>query len=296
MNGFAPSNAFPGPLTGPGRIPRLCCLLGLVLISGAAAATPAASQTGRIDWQRLEPGLDLARVATPIKAARGKSELTILRADMRRFDLRLVSASWTGDETRTARDWARRQKLVAAINAGLFMKDGKTSVGLMRAGRRVNNPSLNRWGAVLSFDRRSGRIARARIFDRRCENYNALRRRYRSHLQSFRMLTCRGTPTFRPSERRWSIAALATDRRGRILFLFAEGAFSPWEFSQNLRRLPLGVKRAMYLEGSSDAQFYAKAGRTEISLVGRCSRIFGCSSGKVSATRIPNVLGLVRRN
>ena len=143
--------------------------------------------------------------------------------------------------------------------------------------------------------RRSARAPRARIVDRRCENFDSIRRRYRSHLQSFRMLTCRGTTTFKPSDRRWSIAALAIDRRGRVLFLFAEAAFSMWEFSQNLRRLPLGVVRAMYLEGSSDAQFYAQAGKVELSLVGRCSRLFGCSSGDVSASAIPNVLGLVRR-
>lgn len=260
-----------------------------------ASTPPAAAQTTRIAWQRLEPGLELARIAPPIKAASGKSELVVLRADLRRFDLRLVSATWAGDERRTARNWAQRHKLVAAINAGLFQKDGKTSVGLLRTGSRVNNPSMNRWGAVLSFDRRSRRIARARIVDRRCENFAAIRKRYRSHLQSFRMLTCRGTTTFKKSDRRWSIAALAMDKRGRVLFLFSEAAFSMWEFSQNLRRLPLGIVRAMYLEGSSDAQFYARAGTVEISLVGRCSRLFGCSTGDISASPIPNVLGLVRR-
>lgn len=258
-------------------------------------AVPAGAEPAEIRWQRLETGLELARIPTPIKAAKGKSELTVLRADMRHFDLRLVSAMWADDTSRTAREWAKREKLVAAINAGLFLKDGKTSAGLMRSGSRVNNPSLNRWGAVLAFDRRSPRVAPARIVDRRCENFARIRRSYRSHLQSFRMLTCRGTTTFKPSKKRWSIAALATDRSGRVLFLFAEAAFSTWEFSQNLRRLPLGIKRAMYLEGSSDAQFYARAGGVELSLVGRCSRLLGCSTGNVSATPIPNVLGLVRR-
>lgn len=267
-------------------------MAGLVLI---ALAAPASAQSGKIRWQRLEPGLDLARIPTPIKAARGASVLTVLRADMRRFDLKLVSAMWTDEETRTARDWARREKLVAAINAGLFLKDNKTSAGMMRAGSRVNNPSLNRWGAVLSFDPRSRRLSRARIVDRRCENFAAIRKRYRSFLQTFRMLTCNGRTTFKPSDRRWSIAALAIDKRGRVLFLFSEAAFSLWEFSQNLRRLPLGIKRAMYLEGSSDAQFYARAGGVEVSRVGRCSRLFGCSSGTVSASRVPNILGLVRR-
>lgn len=264
---------------------------------GVLSALPAHAQqsrTARIDWQRLEPGLEWAEAETPIRPGWGKPLLAILRADPRRFRLRLVSATWAGDENRTARGWAQAQNLVAAINAGLFLKDHKTSAGLFIARGRVNNPRLNRWGAILAFDPRDRRQPPARIVDRRCENFTRIRRGYRSFLQSFRLLNCAGQPTMRQSDGRWSIAALATDGRGRILFLFAEAAFSTWEFTENMRRLPLGIRRAMYLEGSTDAQMYIRAGGRELSRAGRCSRLLGCTGGPVSPSLIPNVLGLQR--
>lgn len=265
----------------------------LMIVSSAASARPGSRPA--IGWTVLAPGLEMAHIPTPIKPAWGPAKLTVVRADMRRFRLRLVSASWSGDQNRTARDWAQRAGLIVAINGGLYLKDNKTSAGLLQSGRRVNNPRLNRWGAVLSFDRRSRRGPRARIIDRRCQNFPRLRRSYGSFLQSFRLLSCRGTPTMRPSARRWSIAALATDRRQRVLFLFAESAFSTWEFTENLRRLPLGIRRAMYLEGSRDAQLYVRAGGVEITRTGRCARFFGCADGPVTPKLIPNVLGLVPR-
>ena len=249
----------------------------------------------RIQWDRLEQGLEFARVKAPVKAKDLDSMLTILRIDPKRYELRLMMANFNGDKSRSAKQWAREFRLLAAINAGLYLKDNKTAVGYMVDRGRVNNPRLNRWGAVLVFNPKELREKHVRIVDRRCENFKRARERYRTFVQSFRMITCRGGSTFKRSDKRFSIAALAIDRRGRVLFLISASPYSTFEFSLIIRRLRLGIRRAMYLEGGRDAQLYVKAGGVEREIVGKCGRFFGCTTGNPSARDVPNVIGIVPR-
>jgi uncharacterized protein YigE (DUF2233 family) len=222
--------------------------------------------------------------------------MTILRINPKRFAFRLLMASAHGDRPRSAKEWTKEFKLLAAINAGLYFKDNRTAVGMMIDGDKVNNSRLNRWGAVLVFNPKESNRTPIRIVDRRCENFKRARERYRSFVQSFRMITCRGGTTFKRSDKRTSIAALATDRRGRVLFLISPSPYSTFEFSQIIRRLRLGIRRAMYLEGGRDAQLYVKAGGIEREVVGKCGRFFGCTTGNPSARDVPNVIGIVPRN
>lgn len=268
-------------------------MTGLATAAAALGCVMAAPAEARIKWQQLEKGLELSQFKAPIEAKDLNSRLTLLRIDTKRFRLRLLMASHAGDKTRSAKEWAQEFKLVAAINAGLYLKDNKTSAGLMVDGARVNNPRLNRWGAVLAFNPKNQRDRSIRIVDRRCENFGRLRKRYSTFVQSFRMLTCRGGTTFKKSEKRFSIAALAIDRRGRLIFVIAAAPYSTWEFSRILRRLRLGIRRAMYLEGGRDAQLYVRAGGKEVEVLGKCGRFFGCTSGTPTARAVPNVLGVV---
>src|SRR5262245_65861826 len=75
-------------LTGPSLRPASAP--GPAATPGAAAAAPEAA------WRSLEPGLDLGEFASPRKSERGDSIVRVLRADTRRFELRLMSASAPG--------------------------------------------------------------------------------------------------------------------------------------------------------------------------------------------------------
>ncbi len=260
-----------------------------------AAIAAASTAQARVKWDKLEKGLEFARIKAPVKAKDLDSMVTILRIDPKRFELRLMMANFNGDKPRSARQWASDFRLIAAINAGLYLRDHKTSAGYMVDRGKVNNPRLNRWGAVLAFNPKNSRNKAVRIVDRRCENFDRARARYQSFVQSFRMITCRGGTTFKRSDKRTSIAALATDRRGRVLFLISASPYSTYEFSQIIRRLRLGIRRAMYLEGGRDAQLYVKAGGIEREVIGKCGRFFGCTTGNPSARDVPNVIGIVPR-
>jgi uncharacterized protein YigE (DUF2233 family) len=264
----------------------------------AVVAMAAAPAHARVKWDKLETGLEFARIKAPVKAKDLDSMLTILRIDPKRYELRLLMANFNDDKARSARQWASDFGLLAVINAGLYLRDNVTSVGYMVDRGKVNNPRLNRWGAVLAFNPKDPRAKgqkTVRIVDRRCENFDRAKKRYQTFVQSFRMITCRGRTTFKKSDKRTSIAAMATDRRGRVLFLISTSPYSTFEFSLIIRRLRLGIRRAMYLEGGRDAQLYVKAGGVEREIVGKCGRFFGCTTGNPSARDVPNVIGVVPR-
>ncbi len=266
----------------------------LLLIAAAVGAPAAAEAATRIDWKRLEPGLELARIKSPVPAEAGDSVITVVRADLKHFRLTMTSVKFDGGENRTAAEWARAKGLVLATNAGLYARDFETSVGLMIHGRKVNNRRLNGMGAVLVFGPRSRRQPPARIIDRRCHKFAPWRRRYRSFLQGPRLWSCGGKNLWSPKKRAWSMAVFALDGRRRALFLFTRAPYTVHAFANLIRKLPLGIRSAMYLEGGRPSQLYLKSGATDLEITGA----FGSTGGTWAVfppRPIPNVLGLVRR-
>jgi len=247
-----------------------------------------------IQWQRLEPGLELAQAKAPVASASGDSRITILRAELRRFALTLRSAKTLRTENRTAKVWAQTSGLVAAINAGLFAKDYKTNVGLMIDRRAINNARLNKFGALLGFNRKSRRLPQAAIIDRHCKSVRRFKRQYHTIVQVPRLWSCRGKNRWSPRRRAWSMAILALDRKRRVLFIFTRSPYTVFAFANMIRRMPLGIRTGVYLDGGRPSQLYVKAGGRELELTGA----FGSTGGawlNFGARPIPNVIGLVRR-
>lgn len=264
----------------------------MILIGLAIVTAPAYAKT--IKWQKLEPGLELARTKAPKKSDSGNSIITILRADLRRFNLKLLSAKTLKTENRTAKVWSEKAGLVAAINAGLFAKDYKTNVGLMIDRGADNNTRLNKFGALLGFNRMRRGLPRAVIIDRHCKSVRRFKRQYHTIIQGPRLWSCRGKNRWSPRKRAWSMALLALDRRGRVLFIFNRSPYTVYAMANMIRRLNLGIRTGIYLDGGRPAQLYVRAGGKELELTGA----FGSTGGawlSFGARPIPNVIGLVRK-
>lgn len=262
-------------------LPLLFCAYG----AGAAYS---------IEWRTLEPGLELATPLAPNPAAEGDSRISILRLDPARFDLELLNASASSSGgTRTPRDWAGQGPFLAVTNAGMYQGDYRTNLSLMQSRNHVNNPHLTKHRAVLAFDPLDVRVPSVQIIDLSCQDFPALRPRYAALVQSIRMISCERENVWRQQEQRWSTAAIAADDAGRILLIHVRSPFSTHDLIENLLELPLGLTRAMYLEGGTQAQLYVNAGGQELELVGsRGSRGLG---GNVLALPIPNALAVRRR-
>ena len=275
----------------------------LLLAVPLFAIGAASNADAKVAWRQLEPGLELAVPAAPRKSQVGDSRITLLRIDPKYFRFRLIAVKKIGGSNRTAGAWARKYGLVAAINAGMFLRDHKTSVGFMRHGKTVLQPRMvPGYNAMLAFDpssavksasKSSAGLPPVQILDLRC-GQAAARAHYRVLVQSLRMVDCRGRNRWGRDAKRWSVAAMAMDAAGRILFIHSRSPYTMHVFVNMLRRLLPGLRTTLYLEGGPEATLYLNAG-TRFERVGSYETGFNENDNNTRAWALPNVIGIVRR-
>ena len=106
------------------------------------------------------------------------------------------------------------------------------------------------------------------------------------------MLDCHGQVRWSAQPKRWSLAALALDGRGRILFLHGRSPSSRPDFITMLRGLPLGIVRAMSLEGGPEASLVVRVKGVTRTLVGSYETGFNENDDNHQPWPPPNVLGV----
>jgi hypothetical protein len=245
------------------------------------AATPAYAATP-VAWRALAPGLEHGQAA--LAADIGDGQLHIVRIDPAHFRFVLASSAAAGGKPRTARRWAEERGFGAVINAGMF-RPGGAPVGYAKADGRVIQPRMNGDRCVFAFDGK-----RARLLDLSCDAFDPAREE--NAVQGIRMVACDGRNVWGQQARRWSIAAVAQDTRGRILFLHARSPFSVHDFIDALLALPLSITRAMYQEGGPEATLYVNAGGFELERFGSFETGFNENDGNLAAWPLPNVFGI----
>jgi hypothetical protein len=265
-------------------------LLGVMHVIPARADGPG----GAVSWEVLEPGLEFATAESPIPAAAGDSRIRVLRVDPTRYELTLLNSSAADGTRRTAKEWAGRYGLVAAINASLYQTDNSTSVSLMTARGHTNNPRLSKHNAVLLFDRLDDSVPPVQIVDRTCRDFGAVRTRYAAAVQNIRMVSCTRHNVWTPQpDKKWSTAAIGVDTQGRLLFVHVRSPLSTHDLIDALLALPLDLRETMYVEGGPEAQLYVTAGGRELEFVGSHGSSFA-GIENTYALPIPNVIGLKR--
>jgi hypothetical protein len=276
----------------------LCCFIifGGSLLQAQEKRSRSESIPPEHAWISLEPGLDLGLFRSPAPAPVGDSMIRILRIDPDRFDLRLLNASATKEKRPlTAREWCERNRCIAAINASMFQADSLTSVSLMRTGEHVNNPRLSKDRTILAFDRVSPEVPPVAMIDRDCDDLNEWSTKYRTLVQSIRMLSCAGKNVWTPQPKRWSTAAIGMDKRGRVLFIHVRSLFATHDLVNALTELPLDLSRAMYVEGGPEAQLYIEAGGRRVEFIGSHEITFHDDDASDHAWPVPNVVAVMRK-
>ena len=244
----------------------------------------------------LGPGLTRERWpvdATPAIALEPCVEL--IRADLALLRLRVVTASRDG-AARPTPQWLADLHLLAAINAGMFL-DGGRSVGLLVDGDHVDQPRDNpRFGGFLAFGPRAAGVAPVVITGRDCPGFDlaALRARYRSVVQSYRLLGCDGAAIAWADPKAYSAAAIAIDRDGRVVFAHARAPFLMRELSRALASPALGLTAALFVEGGPEATV-AVAGDHPLLLLGSYETGFVEDDRNHEAWALPNLIALSRR-
>ena len=276
-----------------------CILIILLLPLKPIAAqqnNAVRNQPDDLKWQQLAKGLELGAFLSPQPSEAGDSLIRVLRIDPKHFRLRLLNAS-AAKEGRplTAKQWCRQNGLVAAINASMYQTDHKTSVSLMRTKSHINNSRLSKDKTILAFDRQSPEVPLVKMIDRECEDFKAWKKKYGTLVQSIRMISCKGKNVWRQQPQKWSTAAIAMDRRDKILFIHVSSPFSTHDLINILQQLALNISRAMYCEGGPQSQLYIRHGKKEYNFFGGFDINLNENINNPAFWPIPNVIGIALR-
>jgi len=247
-------------------------------------------------WKKVENGLFLGQFdplyETPVK----DSKIIVLRIHPRYYSFKLLCASELGKTRLTPKEWCRKYNLVAAINAGMYQKDGLTNVGYMKNYSHLNNPWLNStYKAVLAFNRLEVSVPEIQIIDLKCQDFETLRPKYQTFVQSIRMISCRQQNVWSKQDKRWSLAVLGVDKEGNVLFILSEAPYSGYDFNNVLLSLPLSIFNGTYLEGGPEASLYFSAAGIELEKAGIYGTSLDGSVVRSGAYPIPNVIGITKK-
>jgi hypothetical protein len=246
------------------------------------------------EWKSLAPGLDITTFKAAHPAPQGKSNITVLRIDPARWDLAFAGVSQGGGKSMSAKEWCARDKLTAAINAGMFQQDGRTHVGYLRFGDHVNSRRVAGYQSVAAFGPHSEGRPRFHIFDlnKPATEIPAIAQDYQLTVQNLRLIQRPGIDKWHQDRKRASEAALGEDQAGRILFIFTRSPFTIYELNEELLKANIGLVAAQFLEGGPEAQLYVHAGQTELEMFGSYETGFNQDDRNAETWPIPNILGI----
>lgn len=271
-------------------------LLGLLLSAGACHALEQEDGALGIDgqggavWLNLEPGLDFGE----FRLSGDEAKITALRIDPEHFDFVLGASSKDGGPARTLGDWAGELGLSGAINSGMYLPDGSTSLGYLRDGDHVNNPRQPQLlGAFFVAGPLEENLPRAAILERDQPDLGSLLGKYRLVIQNYRIINGQRRILWSPGGPHYSISSVAQDGAGRILFLHSRKPVEAYAFAQQLLHLPLDIRAVMYVEGGAQAGLLVSGGNLKRELSGPHAPSF-LVTGNLKA-RLPNILGARRR-
>ncbi len=242
-------------------------------------------------WRMLASGIEYSTAKISNNAIAGDGVLHIVRIDPGKARLRALMSSALDKKRRTARTWCSEFGLVAVINAGMYETDYMTHVGYMKSGDKTNNGQwAKQYHSILAFDPIKPGIAPARIFDQNAGS--AETEQYGTLIQNLRLIKGDGVNVWKEQFRTWSEAAVAEDSKGRILFLLSRTPFSMYEFNQKVLSLPLGIIRAMHMEGGPEASLSICASGLQLDLAGSYQSGTEEDDKNPAQWQLPNVIGV----
>jgi hypothetical protein len=248
---------------------------------------------------QVDDGLSIERVRLPRapEVAAGDRILTVVRVDPARFRLTVLTAARDGSP-RPLDAWVRDHHLIGGVNAGMFLANRMPVATLVRDGDVITDRSPASYDGIVGWDPASDGIPAIGVGGRGCpHDLAAMRRRYRSVVQGFRMMIdCRGRAVAWTQDRRYSAAALGVDRDGRAVFVHSRTPYRMRELNRMMADLDLGIRGLVYMEGGPEASLVVRDGARSVTEVGSWEDGFNPNDDNRELWEIPSVIGFARRS
>jgi len=274
-------------------LPPLALALALVApvsserLAGSAAEHGAPAPA----WRSLGRGAEYAAIALWPRPAAGDGLLHVVRVDPALAAIRVRMAAQGDGRPRTAREWCDNPRVVAVINAGMYDRDLSTHIGFLRVGERIGSARwVSTYNSILLLGARRPNLPAATIRDAPPGGRAADFDDYDAVIQNLRLIRAPAVNVWTQSGRRWSEAAIALDRKGRILFLFCRSPYTMHDFNALVTALPLGVLRAMHVEGGPEASLSVRGPGIALDLAGSYETGFNAGDDNMKQWPLPNVV------
>jgi uncharacterized protein YigE (DUF2233 family) len=272
---------------------------GALLVEEAAAPLapvepPVAKGPCASEPRTLGPGL-VAQVApldaTPVSG--GAPCFDVVRADPAHYRLRVLTAGRDGS-SHSAPKWREAFRLVAVTNAGMFHAEG-APVGMIVEDGVAVSPDNKTFHGYLAFDPIDPKDPHAILTGRDCAGFDIakLRERYRSIVQSGRLLGCDGAALPWQDKKHYSAAVIGIDRNGHVVFIHARAAVTMTVLAKAIGALDL--QGALFLEGGPESSLVVRGSEGELSRVGSYETNFVENDLNQSFYWLPNVIVLEAR-
>jgi hypothetical protein len=174
----------------------------------------------------------------------------------------------------------------------MYLDDHLSNVGHAESGGHVNQARwVSKYHSALALHPKKAGLPAAALLDLDEPGARGKIADYETVIQNLRLIRAPGRNVWAAQSRRWSEAAVAVDRAGRILFVLARAPHAMIEFNRLLLALPLEVTAAMHVEGGPEASLSVR-GPLRLDLNGSYETGFVESDEIVTQWEIPNVLGV----
>lgn len=248
-----------------GLVCGVVCGLFQALPPSVASASPDVAPVSHyvssaLEWTRLDDGLELGLAELPESRETGnraRAMFVVLRIAPERHSFSLAMASESGEPLSLV-EWSRRADLRAGINASMYLPDKLTSTGYMRNGGSVNNANVGgRLGAFFVAGPARRGMPRADIIERDAAGWRERLEAYGIVAQNYRLIS--GGELLWPSGGPLrSIAVVAKDADGRILFILCQEPLTVERFAGALASFSLRLGPVMYVEGGAQAGLFVR--------------------------------------
>jgi hypothetical protein len=209
-------------------------------------------------------------------------DITALRIDPEHYEFEIAACDEWGPLS--APGWVFEEGFVAVTNAGMFDFDFKP-VGMSKInGKVIKSHNVSSYKMVFAIG------DKPRLIDLANEEFN--KEEFHSYFQSIRMISSDGRNVWGKQEKKWSMACIAEDAEGRILFIHSRTPFPVHDFINQLQQSDLGIVKAMYLEGGPEASLYVKSGDFEAKHIGSYETGFNENDDNNEFWKIPNIIGV----
>lgn len=240
-------------------------------------------------WTTITKGLALTEISVE-RNGLSSSVITALRISPSDFEFILLMRSKEGDAF-TPEQWATRYNLTALINASMYLPDNSKSTGYMRDKQHVNNGFIHHsFGSFFVANPSKADIPVVDIIDRHQQQHDTLLPNYTTVIQNYRLFSATRTPLWPKKAKETSIAAVAKDSSGNIVFIHCRTPMTVRNFTNRLLESHLHLVTAMYVEGGPEASMYLKTSDISRTWAGRYIGDFWNTENKQWI--LPNVLGI----